>query len=204
MKDFFSNKNRYYENFAYAVYRYHKKLRYGVSSCKPEIDLDLAMIRKELVDWQSNNDGEALCQTNMSFTTWLPVDYRDDELARPKDLDRTGPGYVHSYSVSGPQTLGMGYTYGNGTQNIIEVNTGGCVTRINLNPAITVNNGAAFQYSQGTASDTWVIHHNLGYVPNVWEKDLLGNNIDGTVEVVDLNNIIIHFSSAVAGVAYLS
>ena len=203
MKDFLSNKGRYYENFADAVYKQHKKIRYGIATCAPTKDLDLAIMRKELVDWQSNNDGDALCDTNISYTTWLPISYTPQELEKMEE-DNVGPGYVHSYTTSGPTGIGLGYQYGDGTQNIIQVNTGGCITRINLNPAITVNSGIGFQYSQGTASDTWTIHHGLGYVPNVWEKDLSGNNIEGTLEVVDLNNIIIHFSSPMAGVAYLS
>jgi hypothetical protein len=205
MKDFFSNRERYYENFANAVYRQHKKLRYGISTCKPDIDVDLATMRRDLVEWQSKNDSDALCSTNISYTTWLPVSYTPQELERLEhDVPDNGPGYVHSYTTSGPTGIGLGYQYGDGTQNIIQVNTGGCLTRINLNPAITVNNGTAFQFSQGTPLATWIINHNLGYIPNVWEKDLAGNNIEGTLEVVDNNNIKIHFSSPVAGVAYLS
>jgi len=204
MKDFLSNRERYYENFANAIYREHKRLRYGIAVCKPNTDIDLATMRKELVDWQSKNDGDALCSTNIAYTTWLPVSYTPQELEKIEHGIPNGRGYVHSYTTNGPSGIGLGYQYGDGTQNIIQVNSGGCITRINLNPAITINSGIGFQYSQGTPSDTWTIHHGLGYVPNVWEKDLSGNNIEGTLEVVDLNNIIIHFSSPVAGVAYLS
>jgi hypothetical protein len=204
MKDFFSNRERYYENFANAVYRQHKKLRYGISTCKPDIDVDLATMRKELVDWQSKNDSDALSSTNISYTTWLPVSYTPQELEKLEHSVPDGPGYVHSYTTNGPSGVGLGYQYGDGTQNIIQVNTGGCLTRINLNPAITVNNGAAFQFTQGTAATVWNIHHGLGIVPNVWETDLSGNNIEGTVHIVDNNNITITFSTATAGIAYLS
>ena len=204
MKDFYSNRERYYENFANAIYKEHKRLRYGIATCRPTPDLDLAMVRKELIEWQSKNDGDALCATNVTYTTWLPVGYTQKEI---EDLEKeapTGPGYVHSYTTNGPTGIGLGYQYGDGTQNIIEVNTGGCLTRINLNPAITINNNASFQYSQGTPSSLWVINHNLNMTPNVWETDLSGNTIDGTVEVVNPNTIKIHFTTPVAGVAYLS
>jgi hypothetical protein len=204
MKDFLSNKERYYNNFIYVVYRKFKELRYGISMCRSSIDEDLALMRKELIEWLSCDDNGALSDVNISYTTWLPITYTPQQL---KELNCNIPmskGFVRSYTTSGPTTVGMNYQYANGEQNVVQVNTGGCITKINLNPTININTNIAFQYHQATPNTIWTIPHNLGYVPNVWETDLDGNTIEGIVEVIDNNNIIITFNTAVAGTAYLS
>lgn len=62
----------------------------------------------------------------------------------------------------------------------------------------------SFEFVQTIASTTWTILHNLGYVPNVYTIDTDGNEISGVIEILDMNNIKILFSSAIAGKAYLS
>jgi len=77
MRTLLANKIKHYKNFADAVNRLYREIRYGVESCKPESDLDLAMMRKELVDWQANEDGAALTETSIQYQTWLAVNYDD-------------------------------------------------------------------------------------------------------------------------------
>ena len=200
MRTLLANKTKHYKNFADAVNRLYREIRYGVESCKPESDLDLAMMRKELVDWQANEDGAALTETSIQYQTWLAVNY-DDTL-----YPSGGTGYIHTSSQSGP--LGMNYvnqTIQNG-QNVIEINSGGCITKINLNPAITVNqgNGAQYSFQQSTAAATWTITHNLGYVPNVITVNDAGTEIIGVVTTLNTTTVVIEFSDAVSGYAYLS
>lgn len=205
MRTLLPKKEKYYKEFADVCNKNYKQLRYGISACKPSVDVDLAFIRKEIVDWQAIEDENALCETNVNYTTWLPVSYRNDTSVQyDQSVDLWGPGYLRSNIPSGPTQVGVGYNYGNGSQNIIEVNTGGCVTRINLNPAITVNQNSSFQFTQRTPSTLWTIQHNMGLVPNVRIEDLNGNDIQGQIDIVDNNNIKIRFNQAVAGVAYLS
>lgn len=201
MRTLLANKTKHYKNFADAVNRLYREIRYGVESCKPESDLDLAMMRKELVDWQANEDGAALTETSIQYQTWLAVNY-DDTL-----YPSGGTGYIHTSSQSGP--LGMNYTtqtVQNGT-NVIEINSGGCITKINLNPAITVNQGSAgsqYSFHQSTASAVWTINHNLAFVPNVTTVNESGTEIIGVVTTLNTTTVVIEFSDAVSGYAYLS
>lgn len=61
-----------------------------------------------------------------------------------------------------------------------------------------------FDFTQGTASDTWTIAHNLGYYPSVTVVDSLGREVEGDVHYLDTNNITIYFTAALAGQAFLN
>lgn len=206
MKTLLPKKNKYSKQFADLVNAKYKQLRYGISTCKPQAGEDLACIRMEILGWQSNEDEGALSQSTINYTTWLPVSYRNDSMAQYDSMHNAwgGEGHVHTNAPNGPQIVGVGYAYGNGLQNIIEVNAGGAMTRINLNPAITISQNSSFQFIQQTPSLEWVIQHNMGITPNVMTEDLVGNDIIGTIDVIDANLIKIHFNQAVAGKAYLS
>jgi hypothetical protein len=198
MRSLLANKVKYYKSFADTVYADYKKLRYGIATCKPTADMDLAMIRKDIVDWQSNEDDGALSDVQIQYQTWLPVEY-DDVL-----YSKGGTGYIQTGTPTTPAPFGVSYNYGNGSQNIIEVNAGGCITRINLNPAITINQNTAFEFTQATPATTWDIIHNMGITPNVFTEDTSGNDIEGVIEVVNSNRIKIYFTQAIAGKAFLS
>jgi len=207
MRTLLAKKSKYYKEYADSVHKKVRELRYGIAACKNSlVDSDLASIRKELVDWQSNEDEDALCQTATNFTTWLPVNYRNDVMVQYDSTQNAwGPGYYQSNTVSGPQILGVGYNYGNGTQNIIEVNSGGCLTRINLNPAITIaQNVGSFMFTQSTPATEWIINHSMGKTPSVFTEDTNGNDIVGIIEFIDSNVLKIYFNQPVAGKAYLS
>lgn len=198
MRTLLPNKERYYNSFADTVYRQYRQMRYGIATCAPAADAQLALVRKELVDWQSNEDAGALSEVNLTYKTWLPVEY-DDVL-----YSQGGAGYIHSSQPTGPGNFGVNFVYGNTNQNIIEVNSGGCITRINLNPSINISQNSAFQYTQSVAATMWDIQHNMGITPNVFTEDQTGTDIEGIIEVVDANRIKIHFNQAVAGKAFLS
>lgn len=203
MKNYLSDKTRYYLNFADAVYSDFLKTRFGMKNCKSTPDKDLAHMRKELVDWQQNEDNGALTQTSISYITWLGVNYDLDEV----EMTNVGAGYLQSPVPIQPQNLSLQYNYAGGeSQNIIEVNTGGCVTRINLNPSIQINHSTTgtFVHVQELPAFVWTINHSLGYIPNVFIQDTNGVDIEGVVDSLDANNLTISFTSPVAGTAYLS
>lgn len=203
MKNYLADKKRYYLNYADVVYRDFLNVRFGVSSCKPSESILLADARKQLVDWQQNEDNGALTQTSISYITWLGVNYDLEDI----EMTNTGAGYIQTPNPSAPQNLSLQYNYANGeSQNIIEVNTGGCVTRINLNPSIQINHSTTgtFVFVQEAPAYVWNITHSLGYIPNVFIQDTNGVDIEGIVDSIDANSLTISFTSPVAGTAYLS
>ena len=205
MRTLLPKKEKYLKEFAESYNKIYRQLRYGIAGCKPGVDEDLAWIRKQIIDWQSSADEDALCQANVNYTTWMPVTYRNDTSVQyNQSVDLWGAGYLRGNVPNSPEQIGVGFAYGANNQNIIEVNTGGCVTRINLNPAITFNNNSSFEFTQQTAATVWNISHNMGLKPNVKIEDLQGNDIVGVVDYIDNNTVRITFNQAVAGKAYLS
>jgi hypothetical protein len=198
MRTLLQHKSKHYKSFAEAMHRQYKKLRYGIDTCKASIDDDLASIRKELVDWEANEDDGALETASINYRTWLGVTY-DDVL-----YSKGGRGYIISEEGKSAD-LALGY---NGTvsagPNIIEINSGGCITRINLNPAININQNSSFVHNQQVASTVWDINHGMNLIPNVFTEDISGNDIQGIIDIIDNNRMKIYFNNPVAGKAYLS
>lgn len=198
MRTYLPNRVKYNKQFADVMHRMYKQMRYGISSCKPEQDLQLISMRKELVEWEANEDEGALSETKIQYKTWLGVKY-DDVL-----YSKGGTGFIISDEGKAP-SMGLNYMgQQQSGQNIIEINSGGCITRINLNPAITINQNSSFVYTQSTPSTTWDINHGMNMIPNVTTEDALGNDIVGILDVIDNNRIKIYFNQPVAGKAYLS
>ncbi len=59
-------------------------------------------------------------------------------------------------------------------------------------------------YTQDTASDSWVINHNLNKYPSVTIIDSSNNVVIGEVCYNDLNTVTITFSGAFSGKAYIN
>jgi hypothetical protein len=187
--------------FADAMEQLFKSMRYGLATCKRKTSLDQAVMRKHIVDWQLNEDDDALTTASIQYTTWLPVLY---------EVNTSGSiGSNMSTTAVAPAGISLGYNYPGGTQNIIDVNTGGCLTRINLNPTITIDNstsggGANYTHVQSVAAVTWTINHGLGFIPNVFVLDGNGVELIGTVDSATATTLVISFSQAVSGTAYLT
>lgn len=198
MRSYLPNKVKYTKQFADVMHRLYRQMRYGIDSCKPDQDSQLISMRKELVDWEANEDEGALSETKVQLKTWLGVKY-DDVL-----YSKGGTGYFVSEDGRGP-AVGLNYmgTQQSG-QNIIEINSGGCITRINLNPAITINQNSSFVFTQQTPSTVWDIVHGMNMAPNVRTEDLTGVDIVGVIDNIDNNRIKIYFNQPVAGKAFLS
>ncbi len=61
-----------------------------------------------------------------------------------------------------------------------------------------------FTHEQTTPSDTWNINHNLAKFPSPIVVDSSGNEVIGEVQHPDSDNLIITFSAAFSGKAYLN
>jgi hypothetical protein len=67
-----------------------------------------------------------------------------------------------------------------------------------------VSQTLAYAHTQGSASDTWVIAHNLNFMPNVTVQDSAGNIVEGEITYTNTNSLTVSFASAFSGKAYLS
>ena len=63
---------------------------------------------------------------------------------------------------------------------------------------------AHYAHDQVIASASWAVVHNLGKFPSLSIVDTGGNEVEGEVQHIDNNNLIITFSSSFAGKAYLN
>jgi hypothetical protein len=70
-------------------------------------------------------------------------------------------------------------------------------------PATTVQAKTYIHY-QNVPSVTWDINHNLAKRPSVTIVDSAGTEVIGGVNYVDDNNLILDFSAAFSGKAYLN
>lgn len=62
----------------------------------------------------------------------------------------------------------------------------------------------SFVFEKQSDSSTWSVTHNLGYRPAVSIQDYAKNGIEGDVEHINVNSLVINFSTGVSGYAYLS
>lgn len=81
--------------------------------------------------------------------------------------------------------------------------TGVAGLAINDNFKTLGDNTQPFTHTQAVAALTWNINHLLGRKPHVEILDTMGNVVEGSVQHVDVNNIVITFDIATAGSAEL-
>jgi hypothetical protein len=62
----------------------------------------------------------------------------------------------------------------------------------------------SYDHTQGVASNSWVINHNLGFKPNVTVVDSAGTIYEGEITYTNTNSLTVSFSAAFSGKAYLS
>ena len=131
-----------YKNHADAVYKEFMSLKYGINVCCNKKSIDELEIDKELCDWKKLTGRDLLSEVQLRRFANKPIYIGgeiDDTYYVGRTLDGAGFNYQYSY---------------NSEQNIIEVNVGGSITRINVNPNITIN-GGSYQYHNTNSSDTW-------------------------------------------------
>jgi hypothetical protein len=70
---------------------------------------------------------------------------------------------------------------------------------------LVLPSGGKYTHTQGTPATTWTINHNLGYEPGgVAIVDSGGTIVTGTVTYASVNQIVVSFTSAFGGKAYIS
>jgi hypothetical protein len=62
----------------------------------------------------------------------------------------------------------------------------------------------SYTFEQQTGSTVWNVNHNLGYRPSVTVEDYGKIILEGDLSHTDANNLVLTFSEAVSGYAYLS
>jgi len=60
-----------------------------------------------------------------------------------------------------------------------------------------------YTHNQGTSSATWTINHNLNGYPTAVVFDSAGTQVEGTFSYPTTNQMLINFSSAFSGTAYV-
>lgn len=61
----------------------------------------------------------------------------------------------------------------------------------------------AYTHTQSVSSNTWTINHNLGFNPVAVVLDSAGTNCEGTISYPTINQMVITFTAAFTGTAYL-
>lgn len=64
--------------------------------------------------------------------------------------------------------------------------------------------GTAFVFTQPTPASTWIVNHNLGYVPSVEVFDSGSQEVDAEITHPSLNQTVVLFSIPLAGFARLT
>ena len=68
----------------------------------------------------------------------------------------------------------------------------------------TGGGASSYIHTQATANTVWTITHSLGYYPNVTIQDSSSNTLEADITYTNPNVLTITFSTALAGIAYLS
>lgn len=97
MKSYIDKASRYNEEFADAMVSLMRNKRFGISTCLPQKNLDLLMMRKELVDWQTSGDYTPLSSVKTNYKKWLPVKFCQEDMC-----------YVN-INVNSPETVSKAY-----------------------------------------------------------------------------------------------
>lgn len=189
MENIISDKDKILENYTDAVIVNFKKIRYGISTCLNIKDLNTIRFFKKIVEWQCKLEYNIIDNTDITIISDLP------------GFQNNRPFIIGGLQQEHTATVNFEYDQDGSS---VEIDSDGCKTTLIVNTAPCPNPRQAMTYLQGTSATVWTIVHNLGFIPNVRTEDLSGNDIDGIIEVININTIQITFSSSVTGRAYLS
>lgn len=73
-----------------------------------------------------------------------------------------------------------------------------------VNSTPFASHGGTTTHTQGSASSTWTLTHNLNKFPSVTIVDSNEEQIFGVVDYQSANTIVLTFSAAISGKAYLN
>ena len=80
MKSYIDKADRYNKQFADGMVTLMRNKRYGISTCIPQKNLDLLIMRKELTDWQTSGDFTPISALKTNYKKWLPFKFCQDDL----------------------------------------------------------------------------------------------------------------------------
>lgn len=115
-------------------------------------------------------------------------------------LQETKTKVVNSnVNVTGGGTNDYGQLTGKPQINSVTLKSGN-----NTFEELGIVNDKNFVFEQKTASQTWIINHNLAKFPSVSVVDSGGTVVIGDIEYIDMNNLVATFVAKFAGTAYLN
>lgn len=119
----------------------------------------------------------------------------------------TGNAWVSITGISTVELQQLEFAYNNTVTSVDLLSTPTEMT-ITINrqnaPAISDFRKYAHMHTQTLASATWTVAHNLGKNPSVSIVDSAEEEVIGEVQHIDMNNLVIRFSAAFSGKAYLN
>jgi len=90
-------------------------------------------------------------------------------------------------------------------EDVVEVNIGTSGPQGPMGPPGPVDFAdLSYVHIQNTPSTTWNITHGLQFIPNITVVDSGGTVVEGSYDYPDANTVVLSFSSAFSGKAYLS
>lgn len=124
------------------------------------------------------------------------------------------------YTYKATQMLPFSLNVGSNTAFIVSdgvnndnIVTGETLTLLSSNDAlditvsantVTFNVKSGYVFTQGTPSATWTINHNLGKYPSINVVDESNDEVVGAVNYTNNNQIVVTFSAAFSGKAFLN
>lgn len=63
---------------------------------------------------------------------------------------------------------------------------------------------SSYRHVQSVATDEWVVHHGLGFIPNVTVVDSSGRTVIGAIEHIDENELVVRFNAPFGGTIHCS
>lgn len=92
------------------------------------------------------------------------------------------------------------------TLTINEINSNGSLTdgKVYYISSLNLGTDKHYTHTQGVASATWSVAHNLNKKPSVSVADSADTVVYGDIEYIDNNNLTITFTSAFSGKAYIN
>lgn len=87
---------------------------------------------------------------------------------------------------------------------IVESPSTGEVVKTGMLGPIASGSDKYYHHYQNVASDIWTIVHPLGKYPSVTIVDSAGDEVEGAVNYLGLTTIVVSFSAAFSGSAYLN
>lgn len=67
-----------------------------------------------------------------------------------------------------------------------------------------INENISYMHNQLSASNEWIIQHNLNKYPNIAVVDSAGNVVVGEIKYISANEVQLNFNAPFSGKAYLN